>query len=123
MQSGRGRKLQMQLVFVERLAEYGWKPHRVCLARKGLYRAQCNGIWVNNRGAPFHRIRDAKQHDFNGIPPTSHVCAVCGIAKGGGRRMGEGGGLGTWLVRSHFDPGAVVLQSLLSATNHYLYSY
>ena len=47
----------------ERLAEYGWKPHRVFIGP--------TNICVKNIGVRFHRFRDFKQYYFNSIPPTS----------------------------------------------------
>ena len=48
------------LVF-ERLAEYGRRPHRDCLAEKTAYHGpQSTGICVKHRGVRFHRIRDFK---------------------------------------------------------------
>ena len=55
----------------ERLAEYGWKPHRMCVAQKNDHRPQFTCICVKHRGMWFHRIRDIKQYYFNSIPPTS----------------------------------------------------
>ena len=60
---------------VERMAEYGWKPHRVVLGSTKTYHGpQLAGICVKNGEVRFHRIRDFKQHYFQGIPPTSHFC-------------------------------------------------
>ena len=65
----------------ERLAEYDWKPHRVCWLNKAYHRPPRIGIHVNIRGVRFHRIRDLKQychyyyyyyyhHHLNSSPPT-----------------------------------------------------
>ena len=57
----------------ERLAEYGWKPHRVLVAQQQILRAS---IYRYTRkttgGVQIHRIRDFKQYYFNSTPPTSH---------------------------------------------------
>ena len=67
---------------LEMLAEYGWKPHRVCLAQKRPIagRKLLVYLYVNDRGVRFHRIRDLKQYTdyYNGIPPTSQRCAPPG---------------------------------------------
>ena len=65
-----GLIFQGKTPFLERLAEYCWKPHRVCLAQKGLWRATIHWymhiyiyiyIYIYNKGVRFHRIRDVKQ--------------------------------------------------------------
>ena len=61
----------------ERLAEYGWKPHRDFLARAKQSPAPFTGICVKHRGVRFHRIRDFKLYYFNSVPPTSQ-CSVFG---------------------------------------------
>ena len=61
-----------QLALCERLADYGWEPHRVVLGSKNCHRPQYTGICVNNRGVRFYRIRDFKQYYFNSVPPSSH---------------------------------------------------
>ena len=58
--------------FCERLAEYGWKPHRDLLAQKTYRGPQFTCICVKRRGVQFDRIRDFKYYSFNTIPPTSH---------------------------------------------------
>ena len=55
----------------ERLAEYGWKPHRIVVAQKGLSRASIDWYMREKQRVRFHRIRDFKQDYFNSIPPTS----------------------------------------------------
>ena len=56
----------------ERLAEYGWKPHRISVAQKHILQASLCRYMRKHRGVWFHRIRDFKQYYFNRIPPTSH---------------------------------------------------
>ena len=59
------------------MAEYGWKPHRISLAKKQAKKqlSQPSIYWYvrrENQRVRFHRIRDSKQYYFNSIPPTSH---------------------------------------------------
>ena len=42
----------------------------VCWLKKSYRGTQFDGIWVNNGGVRFHRIRDFKQYNFNSIPPA-----------------------------------------------------
>ena len=57
----------------ERLAEYGWKPHRNLWLKKPV-----TGLnllvhaWATG-GVRFHRVRDFKQHCFNSTPPTPRM--------------------------------------------------
>ena len=52
----------------ERLAEYGWKPHRVCFGPRKAYRLpQLTGTCAKNRGVRFHRIRDFEQQTIPAV--------------------------------------------------------
>ena len=70
----------------ERLAEYGWKPHRDVLAQKGLSRASIYWyiICMTNRGVRFHRIRDFKRYYFNSLLPTSQLHLLFAARSPGG---------------------------------------
>ena len=55
----------------ERLADYGWKPHGICMAQeKPICGPQFTGVRINNRGVQFHRIGDFKKYNLNSIPPN-----------------------------------------------------
>ena len=66
-QRGRDRETESQFSPSERLAEYGWKPHRI------VFITVLNSlVYVWKTGVRFHQIRDFKQYYVNRIPPTSH---------------------------------------------------
>ena len=66
------RRRTFESLHTQRLAEYGWKPHRA-FCQQTYHGPQSTGICVNTRRVRFHRIRDFKQYHSNSIPPTSHT--------------------------------------------------
>ena len=58
---------------IERLAECGWKPHRIVVAQTNLSRPSiCWCTCEKQRGSVSSNSRFHKQYYFNSMPPTSH---------------------------------------------------
>ena len=81
----------------ERLAEYGWKPHRDVLPQKAYHRPQCTAICVKNRGTVSSNSRfqtvllQARKLHVYGSGTFGAFCTTNEKASPGGPQFSPGG--------------------------------